>query len=245
MSVPNSMFGVIAALSVLSFASASSVHAQTSFHSAYFDVVNLDFDGSYLDGAKFVWQDDAYARAFNTPALGSVGKAFGSTGLHWSAAAGYEITGFAVTYDFSFEGGRSYLVQGGEYGADFGGVKAGSTWFASGLFNASYADGSTTAVSFTGPGSLHRSVTTRVSGTQFNTDFSLSARGLQEFCAAGFSVNQCLAGYPGARYGASTRLSLNSISITPQLVSVVPEPSTAGLMLAGLGLVGLTMRKFR
>jgi PEP-CTERM motif len=243
--VKDAMMKAALALVSLGFAAVPSAHARASFHSAYFDVVNLDFNDSYLEGSNFVWQDDAYARAFNTPSLGSVGRALGSTGLTWSAAAGYEITGFIVTYDFSFSGAGSYLVRGGEYGADFGGVKAGDTWLASGLFNASYADGSSTAASFSGPGSLNKSVTTRVSGAQFNTDFNLSARGLQEFCVAGYSIDQCLADSPGARYGASTRLSLNSISITPQVVSVVPEPSVAALMLAGLGLVGLSARRFR
>ncbi len=241
----NSMMKAACAMVALGFVAVPSAHALTSFHSAYFDVVNLDFDGSYLDGASFIWRDDVYSRAFNTPALGSVGKALGSTGLNWSAAAGYEITGFTVTYDFSFEGGSAYLVQGGEYGADFGGVKAGSTWVASGLFNASYADGSTTSVSFAGPGLLNKTVTTRLSGRQFNTDFNLSARGLQEFCVAGYSIDQCLADSPGARYGSSTRLSLNSISITPQVVSVVPEPSVAVLMLAGLGVAGWWARRVR
>ncbi len=241
----DSVVKIACAMVAFGYAAVPSVHAQTSFHSAYFDVVNLDFNGSYLDGSNFVWQDDAYASAFNTPSLGSTGRALGSTGLTWSAAAGYEITGFVVTYDFSFAGAGSYQVQGGEYGADFGGVKAGSTWVASGLFNASYADGSTTAISFTGPGSMNKSMTAHVSGKQFNTDFNLSARGLQEFCVAGFSIDQCLADYPGARYGASTRLSLNSISIAPQVVSVVPEPSVAAMLLAGLGLIGLSVRRFR
>ncbi len=239
------MMKMVYAIAALGFVAAPPAHALTSFHSDYFDVVNLDFNGSYLDGSNFVWQDDAYSRAFNTPALGSLGKARGGTALNWSAAIGYEITGFAVTYDFSFEGGRSYLVQGGEYGADFGGVKAGNTWDASGAFNASHADGSTTTVSFNGPGSFNKLATTRVSGRQFNTDFNLWARGLQEFCVAGYSIDLCAADYPGTRYGATTRLTLNSISITPQVVSVVPEPSVVALMLAGLGLIGLSARRRR
>ena len=146
---------------------------------------------------------------------------------------GYRIVGYDVTYDLAY-GGGTYLIQGGEYGADFGGLGPGETYVASGRFAANTGP----AIDFTATGGGERALFTHYIGvSNYPVEFVMSVRGLNRFCLPGFDLFECAMGLGGQT--VPSELTLYSIAIAPNVVSI-PEPSTYGLLFAGLA--AITMR---
>lgn len=229
----------LALAAVATLAQAATAHAATMVTSKY--SVD-DFIEQEVVGDTLVWRSGGFGpgdralHAQNTPALSSVGTAFDFTMLSFSAASGYVITGYDITYKLKFDSSGTYLVQGGEVGADFDGALPGELFVGSGIFETSTG----LFVKITGPGPLAHDVSTYLSGSFFDNPFiNLTARGAQDFCPPG--ADPALCGIGIGNMSITSTLTLDSIWITPTLITAAPEPSTYVLM--GLGLVGLALRR--
>lgn len=142
-----------------------------------------------------------------------------STHLSWQADVGRRINGFSVVYDLDYYASTDGLPDPGWDGAY-------------GDFGASY-------------GAYHRFIgvdkplqtlqlVSEVQSDDWNADFWLLSSGRESTCIKTNSPRnpECP---PGQGFtSVETVMSLRSITITPHVVSTIPEPSTYVLMLVGL-----------
>jgi hypothetical protein len=205
--------------------------------SADFTVVNnvvvMSFDGFSPGGLTVA--NIEIQNSFSLPALGLYPLSF-------SAASGYTIDGYDVTYNLNFKS-STYRITGNEFGADFGGLKAGDLFGGTATFTTEAG----TKINFAATDTVTSySVADKhfVSGSVFSpgeTDFVMTVRGLSEFCP---DKANC-----GPLNGATflqTSLNLQSITVAPRvsMIAAVPEPSTYALTLAGLcGVAALARRR--
>jgi PEP-CTERM motif len=223
-------------------AQAESIDRETYRVSHPHDVLHY-FDGvTDSEGLKLkVYEGDAYSGTDNNnDSYTNFSAGAIANDLVFTAQDGYRIDGYKVDYEVVFNG-SSYLATGKE-GSSF---EAGKTYYGEATISSDRGGASFSFSAQNDSGILNR--TYYLNDSKWNgwlVQGTVQAQGRLFFCVdlSDCKLNGLNQYIPQPSASIESRISLNSITITPQ-VSAIPEPSSYALILAGMGFMGAIARR--